>query len=402
VENVGIDTPIINTKELNLISNEGKQLLADTLTPFFDFDDDYTDEDTKKVLNSEYLKEEAANCKAVSLYETNAADSSGKKNHDTVNIVFLSDIHGSAVNMANCTSIIAALRQNGCTIHDVYFGGDQSTSMFTDGSFNNLWDANVNPAFIFALGNHDTWIPQSDYNPEAGDEYNGFYVKNRTACYNQYYKNRIENWSVIYQEGKNYFYKDYLNIIRIIVLDSIHLSDTDTTSEQYSWLVATLEDARTKGLHVICVEHYSPYAVTKLDSRWTCIDKNYSSTNPAGWDGGGHYFRNAVDDFIYNGGTFIMWLVGHTHCDIVGYFEGANHHNKELVFVTALAANNNRSGDNVCVNGTKSQNCMTYLSFDIDKKLIRMHRIGRNISRYAQRRDYITLDYGTQSIITES
>ena len=71
---------------------------------------------------------------------------------------------------------------------------------------------------------------------------------NESMISGKFDENNIKNWEVNYQEGKNYYYKDYPEKkVRLIGLDCML---KDNPEEQEKWLALTLKDAKEKDLNV--------------------------------------------------------------------------------------------------------------------------------------------------------
>lgn len=209
-----------------------------------------------------------------------------------------SDIHGAKNNLEqilrfcdNYHSYVDDILDTGDTIADSFNLSDWSW-------FSSIKGSNK---IIRCIGNHE--------NAEKTGYSYDFFAHNESECYQKYFANDIADWGVTYEENKCYYYKDYTNKnVRLIVLDCMH----DST-EQNQWFVSVLEDARVKGLHVVAANH-SPYNVNPFDTRFhTKVPSLYLWKDVWG---------NAVNDFIGNGGNFVCWLAGHTHCDAVGTMTG--------------------------------------------------------------------------------
>ena len=178
--------------------------------------------------------------------------------------------------------------------------------------------------------------------------------------------------------------------MRVIVIDSMH--DKEVSGAQVTWFANTLESARQAGLSVLCISHYIPYyGGDKIACNFTNIDFTYGL--------GMRAYTEAVDAFKADGGSFVAWLVGHAHCDFVMKI-GTN--KDQLAFATAMAGNNNRSGDMQSTDDSRSQDCVNFISIDLVSELLRIHRIGRNLSRYGQVRNNISIKYSTCTIMAQS
>lgn len=111
------------------------------------------------------------------------------------------------------------------------------------------------------------------------------------------------------------------------------------------------------------------------------------------------YLGSVVDTFIQNGGKFICWLSGHTHCDVMGF--GARHPNQMTINIGSSGNMElvNRASDIERVEGTKSQDCVNMVVVDSFKKQLKLYRIGGDIDRYFRSRKALVYDYENKEVI---
>lgn len=93
--------------------------------------------------------------------------------------------------------------------------------------------------------------------------------------------------------------------------------------------------------------------------------------------------------------NFVCYLVGHTHKDCVAY---STPFPDQLIigFTTgSMDASNNGTSDLPRRNYDKTQDAFTIFSFDPNKKLVNLVRVGSNITTYMVNRTMISIDYST-------
>lgn len=93
------------------------------------------------------------------------------------------------------------------------------------------------------------------------------------------------------------------------------------------------------------------------------------------------------------GGSFICYLVGHSHNDIVAH--STAYPNQLVVGFCATALDNyqNGSSDLPRVEGTKTEDAITVVSFDTDAKHVNLVRVGSNVTYNMERRDFESISY---------
>ena len=154
---------------------------------------------------------------------------------------------------------------------------------------------------------------------------------------------------------------------------------------QQAWLVATLDDARTKKLAVVTSQHYPP-AGKDCTGLPNCP---FDSLQRESLGGALPKAVAAVDAFQKAGGEFVCWLGGHTHTDFCGVVNGK----RQLFINVGTAKNFELWCDSRRVTGEKSQDLFNVVSIDTYHKNIRVVRIGAEWNRYLQHRVAMCLDY---------
>ena len=243
-------------------------------------------------------------------------------------------------------------------------------------------------SILIVLGNHD-----------ASTYENGRYVvQPALSCYNKYFKDLIGNWNVIQpsgavENGLCYYYKDYTDSnIRLIVLDCMHYTDT-----QNDWLVSTLESARTAGLHVICAKHYNVSRdLTKVDGNFYDPDLGFGKLVIG--DTNNNKAQTAVSDFQTAGGNFVCWLTGDAHYDAIGELTMNGH--KQLCITFENAGCHAAWGDDARVVGEKSEDSFNIVSVDTYSNLLKIVRVGNDMNRFMQPKQYMCYNYQTNEVIS--
>ena len=305
---------------------------------------------------------------------------------------FFSDAHGSANNINRIVTLAKAWSEYvDCIIN----GGD---TIFNNSGESITWYQNiVNTAgqdgveILTAIGNHDAYTPTGSDGP--------------LNSYNKYIKPTIDNVPDIVQPanaetvGKCYYYKDYNEKVRVIVLDA-YSPNAYWDSDEEAWLVSVLADAKTNNLAVLCVTHVPP-----SEENFTRIPCTFSSVlsverwviSPGA--------LSAVQDFIDAGGIFSGWLCGHTHYDVFGYPTGKQ---GQHMFVTMSARydygpdgfddgfDTPRSGDDTKID----YDSFNLVAVDTENSLFKVLRIGVNLDFKMHTKNVLVYDYANREVIS--
>ena len=241
---------------------------------------------------------------------------------------------------------------------------------------------------LIVLGNHDACTNE-----------NGQYIVQPTiSCYNKFFKDLIENWNVTQPTGASanglcYYYKDYTDSnIRLIVLDCMHYTDA-----QNDWLISTLASARTAGLHVICAKHYNVSRdLTKVEGNFCDPDLGFEKLVIG--DTNNNKAQVAVSDFQVAGGSFICWLTGDAHYDAIGELTMNGY--KQLCVTFENAGCHDAWGDSARVAGEKSEDSFNIVSVDTYSHLLKIVRVGNDLNRFLQSKQYMCYNYQTNEVIS--
>ena len=289
-------------------------------------------------------------------------------------LLHFSDIHNDVENLRR---VMEFARHYAQYLDDVLLTGDIAGGEWSEWSD----DMDAVPGFhhvLKTLGNHDVC------------RWNGT-ERNATAAesYDRYFKG-IETWGVMQPDSDNperrcYWYKDYPKCrVRLIALDSEHDYEA-----QREWLLGVLADARERKLAVLGSHHLPPAEPENIAGLSGCPFDSHqreSLGDDLGWA------TEAVDSFIKNGGEFICWLGGHTHCDFCGTVADG----RQLFITVGAAKNFELWGDMRRVTGEKSQDLFNIVAIDTCMKHIRVFRVGAEWSRFLQHRTTMCLDYAAR------
>lgn len=299
--------------------------------------------------------------------------------HIATNVVFLhfSDLHGDATRLKR---IVDFKGEYSTYIADAIHTGDSVVDHY--GNDFAFWNNAGAGAFLNVIGNHDVvTVEDGHYGPNVSI----------VTYYNTYFAPYIASWNVVQPSnaaanGLCYYYKDYVNSIRLIVLDCAYFDDNQAT-----WLENVLADARTNNLAVICASHFRAGQLTKVNG-CTFNSLDYFNTSDNILDSRAPAL---VDDFQQAGGTFIAWIGGHAHYDMTAVLTD---YPAQFQIIIENASKNSYWNDD-SRNGEKAQDCFNLFSVDTTKKVIRVTRIGVDYDRYLQHKGSFAYDYGNHQLI---
>ena len=221
-------------------------------------------------------------------------------------LAHFSDIHGSGYAMQQVQTFKEKYK---ASLDDVLCTGDMVADKLADGM--TFWNNNSDGTVLMCIGNHDSLNGQGWANPASQE-----------TLYNTYIAPYSSGWNAETVANHSYWYKDYADKkIRLITVDAT-IWDSTEQAAQITWLTSALSGAKTNGYSVVGAVHFPP-----LPATFQKIDCNFSSLlhgtatdmSQFAWSQNSGDFLNAVDAFINDGGDFVCWLCGHTHCDNVSY-----------------------------------------------------------------------------------
>lgn len=315
---------------------------------------------------------------------------------EPLSILHFSDIHGDIFNLQNIAGMLLKpdFRDN---IDDVLFTGDMVSSKYSDGI--DFWtDVSGSENFLVEIGNHELNNGNGVY------KYIAYSIED---VYNQYISQGISNWNVTTDPNTTfptYYYKDYADSkIRLIILDGNMGSDVQSALDnQLSWLESVLSDAKSLGYAVVVSEHFPVQGTTNIvncNFSTRRSDVPYSSMNSTKYCPSTILsFQQKVQDFIDDGGEFVCWVAGHTHCDMIYYV--SQYPDQLCVIVgTAQAAN---AGYQDRTKRGKSKNLFNIFSVDQAAKIIRLIRFGADEDLFMRSRKTLCMNYQTKEIISQN
>lgn len=227
--------------------------------------------------------------------------------------------------------------------------------------------------------------------------------------------------------GKLYYYQDFSNWgIRIIVLNQYDIdagasaknSQTEHfTQEQIDWFITTLKDAASNNLAVLVAMHTTNMNITPTSNDKKFYQRRY------GWEftstsvcsgtiiediidafkhgtsvSGTYTFSDVqlsitVDTSFDTEGTFIAYMVGHKHADLIGYSTTHSDQLYLVMTVSSLLSAEYHPDDYADVTdlprieNTKSQDCFNVYGFDLVNKLVKVVRVGSCVNDLMEDRD---------------
>lgn len=262
------------------------------------------------------------------------------------------------------------------------------------------------------LGNHEVFAafhPERKVDEVALKKWKSPSFSQKEA-YERFYKPYLEETKFTnIPEGKCYWYKDFPDLnIRLFGMDSFHwrekvILDNDSrvreypdgeptdNGEQQAWFRKALEDARTKHLSVICMDH-CPYR-----KDFEVIDCPFTSIYRPGECAMMHpEMILAVDEFIANGGDFVTWLCGHVHYDLFSIINAP--HSRQLQI--AVDKSTPTDGTQRKFKGTVSEDCFDIIAVDPNFGILTLQRIGAEYDPFGRHIGTMVYDYRNKSIIS--
>ena len=346
-------------------------------------------------------------------------------------LLWFSDIHSVGRRLER---IMKYKNQYSTYLFDAVATGDQNHNWNIDYSF---WKESGASGVLPVMGNHEGQgrryyeLTEEDKSNNIVSKYtNTDASRSAKELYTKYIQPYLADTNIAFNENKAYYYKDYEEMkIRIIALDEFHWNNkipckkeyqdghTETyyettypngdvvdTGEQEVWFKATLEDARKKGLHVICMTH-TPDVDTKIDCTFSNLDLPAMHANAIF-----EKFAKIVDDFMgehsdsYGKGNFICWLTGDRHYDQIAY---RSEYPKQLVLV--METSGSRKGDKGSqweftgqydrIENTKSDDLFNVLAIDISHKLISIHRVGADMDNHGRGVHNLLISYDSLKVL---
>ena len=305
--------------------------------------------------------------------------------YSTLSLASLTDIHNDVMAM---TPIMRMLNFYNAYIDDIIGLGDYyDTHLVPTLDVASIYGWN---RVIKAIGNHDAYTGWSGGSPTG--------YATEQECYDAVLKDDIASWGVEYTQNKTYFYKDYEKAnIRVIFLDYMHWDDENDTDGQKAWLIDILygdnvNSAAAKGLNVVICEHVVPTSslsggIVRFENcTFENLDRVPSTSENV------CTVPDIVNEFITNhNGVFVCHLFGHSHICFTGTYE--NYQNQILICQPCVL-NANDWRDSALGRDTDYLMQFFMISFDAEKKYIRVYKVGANYNRNMQHQEAMCLQYG--------
>lgn len=335
-------------------------------------------------------------------------------------MLFLGDLH-------TCDGIMREVMEfynlYNLYLNSIVLGGDMVN--YWDDGFD--WWASVGAKRCLPIiGNHEVLYDYHKYAQGSGSatapKVNGVEVDiykltcvSAKQCYDRYIKPYLAHTAFTsYVDGKCYWYKDFEEEkLRLIGLDDFHWKESvplvggeessvypdgtsvDTGGQQI-WFRNVLEDARTKGYKVL-VSHHAPAEFDAIDCPFTIQDFNNKGTRSKATDDE----LAEVQTFIDNGGTFVAWLTGHLHQDVIGTCKNYPNQLQLAIDTSRIPRNINGSsvyqGGNYKIADTKSNYCLDVVA--VTEKMVTIQRIGTEYDKIGRKIESFVYNFVTHNIV---
>lgn len=299
-------------------------------------------------------------------------------------LLHFSDIHGDKEALNRIISDAELFKG---LIDDMICTGDMTAN--SGGNIVEWWVPNV----MTCIGNHDS----ATYSSDEGYKWTAVSMAEREAYYIAPFE---ENWGIIHEAGRSYYYKDYpIQGVRLIVLDAmLYNSNGNEVEAQTKWLDNVLESALDSNLHVIISIHAPHGGAIPVDCSFSKYGQSqmpeYSDCNTP------QVVIDTVAKKIQEGLRFIGYLVGHTHQDGVWDAEGDR---TQLMFCVACSAVEQKAQwVNADLFHSESEDAYNLVTVDTTNTLIKIIRGGgADIDNYMRTRKAICFNYSTGELIAE-
>lgn len=336
-----------------------------------------------------------------------------------LSMLVVTDIHRCSIQAQNAVSYLNAIDGIDCgmCLGDIA-AGDYAE---TDGTwYTNVVKSSKKP-FYTAIGNHD-----------GGNSSSASISGTKAQQFAKFVEPTLDVMGMS-DLTKTYYKVDFSNYpVTLIVLDVFDVPDTKlddgnfavsraveaVSQEQLDWFVQALKSVPS-GNHLVVSMHtagnlgtwtsdecawtnpgskiasnvvaYSKIPIADIVEAWrngTSIRGTYAPTSYTG------YMPTLTVDAEFSergAGIFACYLCGHAHYDTV-----AHDQNGQLCVQLDCAANDNwqtSSSDLPRVSGTKTEDCMTVVGIDTGRRLVKLARVGSNVTMSMTKRDMIALSY---------
>ena len=263
------------------------------------------------------------------------------------------------------------------------------------GDLGNAWDNSIawwtqrdTSGILFCIGNHEiqTYIDGVLTRVEKTSRIG-------LDAYNKFIAPFVSNWDVVQPTdaatyGYCFYYKDYNEAIRLIVLDAYNYN-----TPQKTWMQGVLADAITNNLQVVVMAHQPSSSFHRHHTNFDAMDADvqtdvWLSVLPE------YDAHEDIQDFIDNGGQFVCWITGHAHRDHFGYVDEY----PSQTVVTIDTAKADYDGSDLYRGG---ENVANLISIDPIVKYLYINRLGANMDFYGRSRSAIVWDYAHNKVVSE-
>lgn len=278
---------------------------------------------------------------------------------------------------------------------------------------NDLADSHITPALI-CMGNHDA---RGLSTAKAQNETIMGYLIDKYSL--------STNPSETYP---TYYYKDFsgknIRVIALNLYETNHSNDqANVTQAQMNWFIATL--ASTPANYGVLVIFHSPESMPQKDNNYPSFYQDLANYTDMQVGMSGEPIQKIVDAFIgrnsvsvtyssvtsgtitvsadfssvNSGVEFIAYLNGHLHIDRIGYVPGTTHKQLNLNVCCGIAIYgtsipylaNNSDMPRGCEGAT--QDCINIYAIDRSAKMVRIAKIGSNVSADMVGRKIMAIPY---------
>ena len=345
----------------------------------------------------------------------------GDKYEKCLSLLVSTDIHGDADILENMITYLNGTDalDGGICLGDIQpmTYGDNDGTWYTD--IVNTSEKN----FYTVLGNHDIGV-WNGYEGNGTDElaFDKFIAPTAekigiTELTTPYYSITYDNYNTVIIVLNNYDAPDVTDENGEFVISR----DNELYSQaQIDWFIQTLADVPTD-YHVVVAMHSVGFVYTIVDSNFTHNNDDYGleMQYPYGsnniipdiinaWKNGTALTESyepveytdilptlTVEcDFTARGkGEFVCYLVGHDHTDKI--MRCAKYEDQLIVSLVTSACSDYHveHSDLPRVKGTKTEDALTVFCVDTEHRLIKLVRIGSNVTNELEDRTFIAISY---------
>lgn len=339
-------------------------------------------------------------------------------NRKCLSMLVTTDVHRCADQMSSAIQYLNNIDSIDCGI----CLGDMAAGNFTesDGTWYTGLVNGSNKPFYTILGNHD-----------GGNSTNAAICGTVQQTFDKFIKPTREVMGMSSLEVP-YYKVDFADYpVSLICLNNYDTPDTLSggnyvihrggeciSQEQLDWFVSALQSVPT-GNHLIIARHSGAGASWVTDeSAWTQPNTTISTSNVyygnglpindivEAWRNGGTLVKTYAPtaetdylpvlsvnaDFTSRGvGIFACYILGHSHKDTI-----AHDANGQLAVQLAATANDNwqnYDSDLPRAKNMKSEDCLTVLGIDTAQRLVKLVRVGSNVTMRMTKRDMLAISY---------